>query len=39
MSTTSFLSSDTYWETISASIKEANRVDAAIAYFGQGGAK
>jgi hypothetical protein len=39
MSATTFLSNETYWETLSASIKAASRVDAAVAYFGQGGAK
>lgn len=39
MSVTTFLSNDTLWETISSQIKAARRVDAAIAYFGQGGAK
>lgn len=39
MSVTTFLSNDTLWRTITARIKTANHVDAAIAYFGQGGAK
>ena len=38
MSVTTFLSSDTYWQTLSARVKEASHIDAAIAYFGQGGA-
>jgi hypothetical protein len=39
MSVTTFLSNETLWQTISARIKAASHVDAAIAYFGQGGAK
>ena len=39
MSVTIFLSNDTLWQTLTARIKAANHVDAAIAYFGQGGAK
>lgn len=36
---TTFLSNETLWQAISAQIKAASHVDAAIAYFGQGGAK
>lgn len=39
MSVTAFLSNEILWKTISARIKAASHVDAAIAYFGQGGAK
>src|SRR5947209_2147421 len=39
MSVTTFLSNETLWQTIAARIKAAHYVDAAIAYFGQGGAK
>ena len=39
MSVTTFLSNETLWQTIAARIKAASHVDAAIAYFGQGGAK
>lgn len=39
VSTTTFLSNETLWQTISARIKAAQHVDAAIAYFGQGGAE
>jgi hypothetical protein len=39
VSVTTFLSNETLWQTISARIKAASHVDAAIAYFGQGGAK
>ncbi len=39
MSSTTFLTNETLWQTISDRIKTASRVDAAIAYFGQGGAK
>jgi hypothetical protein len=39
MSITTFLSNETLWQTISSRIKSASHVDAAIAYFGQGGAK
>lgn len=38
MSSTTFLTNEALWQTISARIKAASRVDAAIAYFGQGGA-
>ena len=39
MSVTTFLSNETFWETLTERVKAANYVDAAIAYFGQGGAK
>jgi phosphatidylserine/phosphatidylglycerophosphate/cardiolipin synthase-like enzyme len=39
VSVTAFLSNDTLWQALTARIKAAGRVDAAIAYFGQGGAK
>src|SRR5262245_32515780 len=39
MSKATFLSNVTLWQTLAARIKAANHVDAAIAYFGQGGAK
>jgi PLD-like domain len=39
VSVTTFLSNETLWQTISDRVKAANHVDAAIAYFGQGGAK
>jgi hypothetical protein len=39
VSVTTFLSNETLWQTIAARIKAASHVDAAIAYFGQGGAK
>jgi hypothetical protein len=39
MSITTFLSNETLWQAISVRIKSARHVDAAIAYFGQGGAK
>jgi hypothetical protein len=39
MSSTTFLTNETLWRTISDRIKAASRVDAAIAYFGQGGAR
>jgi hypothetical protein len=38
LSVTTFLCNDTLWETLTARIETANHVDAAIAYFGQGGA-
>ena len=38
-SVTTFLSNDTLWQAISARINAASRIDAAIAYFGEGGAK
>lgn len=36
---TTFLSNDALWQMLSARVKKARRVHAAIAYFGQGGAK
>ncbi len=36
---TTFLSNETLWQAISAQLNLARRVDAAIAYLGQGGAK
>jgi hypothetical protein len=39
VSVTTFLSNETLWQTLVAHIKVARRVDAAIAYFGQGGSK
>src|SRR5438046_2787512 len=39
MSATPFLSNETLWRALPARIKAAHHVDAAIAYFGQGGAK
>ncbi len=39
MSITTFLSNETLWQNLSARIKAARHVDAAIAYFGQGGAR
>jgi hypothetical protein len=33
------LSNETLWQTITAQVKAATHVDAAVAYFGQGGAK
>lgn len=39
MSVTTFLSNETLWQTLSAQVKAARHVDAAIAYFGQDGAK
>jgi len=33
------LSNKTLWETVRAQVKAARHVDAAVAYFGQGGAK
>jgi hypothetical protein len=39
MSSATFLTNEALWQTISDRIKTARRVDAAIAYFGQGGAK
>jgi len=39
MSFTTFLSNEMLWQNISRTIKNASHVDAAIAYFGQGGAK
>ena len=37
MSTTTFLSNETLWKTVTAIVKAASHVDAAVAYFGQGG--
>jgi hypothetical protein len=39
VSLTTFLSNETLWQKLSHCIKTSRRVDAAIAYFGQGGAK
>jgi hypothetical protein len=39
MSSITFLTNEALWQTISDRIKAASHVDAAIAYFGQGGAK
>lgn len=39
MSVTTLLSNKTLWHTIATRIRAASRVDAAIAYFGQNGAK
>jgi hypothetical protein len=39
MSTVTFLTNEALWQTISDRIKAASRVDAAIAYLGQEGAK
>jgi hypothetical protein len=39
VSITTFLYNDTLWQMLTARIKTANHVDAAIAYFGQDGAK
>jgi hypothetical protein len=39
VSVTTFLSNETLWQMLAARIKAASHVDAAIAYFGQGGAK
>ena len=39
MSAATFLTNEALWQTISDRIKTAKRVDVAIAYFGQGGAK
>jgi hypothetical protein len=36
---TTFLANETLWRTLSLRVKRARRVYAAIAYFGQGGAK
>jgi hypothetical protein len=38
VSVATFLCNETLWQTLTAHIKAANHVDAAIAYFGQGGA-
>ncbi len=37
MSIATFLTNEALWQTISDRITAASRVDAAIAYFGQGG--
>jgi hypothetical protein len=39
LSTTTFLSNTTLWEALSAHVRDARHVDAAIAYVGKGGAK
>src|SRR3990167_4333385 len=39
VSVTTFLSNMTLWQTLAARVKDARHVDAAIAFFGQGGAK
>jgi hypothetical protein len=39
VSITTFLSNETLWQNLSARIKAAHHVDAAIAYFGKDGAK
>jgi hypothetical protein len=39
VSATSFLSNETLWQTLATLVKTARHIDAAIAYFGQGGAK
>ena len=39
MSVSTFLSNETLWQTLAERIKAASHVDAAIAYFGQGGAR
>lgn len=39
MSSATFLTNEVMWQTISDRVNFATRVDAAIAYFGQGGAK
>jgi hypothetical protein len=36
---TTFLSNEALWQALTAKVKAAQHVDAAIAYFGQGGAK
>jgi len=38
MSSSTFLCNEALWEKLTAQIKASNRVDAAIAYFGTGGA-
>jgi hypothetical protein len=38
MSVTTFLANETLWQTLRTRIKSARSVDAAIAYFGKGGA-
>ena len=39
MIASTFLSNETYWQDLSDRIKAAKQTDAAIAYFGLGGAK
>jgi hypothetical protein len=39
VSRTTFITNEILWQTLSNQVKNANHVDAAIAYFGQGGAK
>jgi hypothetical protein len=39
MNVTTFLSNETLWQALPARINAARHVDAAIAYFGQGGAR
>jgi len=39
VSVTTFLSNETLWQALAAQVKAARHVDAAIAYFGQGGAR
>lgn len=39
MARTTFLSNEVLWQILSTQIKSAEHVEAAIAYFGQGGAK
>ncbi len=39
VSVTAFLTNETLWQTLASRIKAASHVDAAIAYFGQGGAR
>ena len=39
MSSTSFISNKVLWETLADLVNKSSRVDAAIAYFGQGGAR
>jgi hypothetical protein len=39
MGSTTFLINDDLWQTLSEMIKSAHQVDAAVAYFGTGGAK
>jgi hypothetical protein len=39
MSVTTLLSNETLWQTVTARIKAAGDMDAAIAYVGQGGEK
>lgn len=39
MSTTTFLSNEILWKTVTTEVKAASHVDAAVAYFGQGGSR